>query len=99
MKIYKDKDLTEEIIGKEIDLGEVPAGETKRFNFWVLNDSKAYLRKLNFVISHSEVSIIEAPEELDKHGVGELILEWTPSVTLKEGLKAPLIIKGEEVWG
>ncbi len=33
------------------------------------------------------------------NAVGELILEWSPSITLKEGLRAQIKISGIELWG
>ena len=97
MRIFKDKELTQEII--ELDLGIVEAGETKTFMFYVLNDSKANLHELKFSILHDEVKIIEAPKELSSYANDELTIEWNPSVTLKEGLKAQLRVEGKELWG
>lgn len=98
MKIYKDKNLTQEIKDKA-DFGIVPAGETKRFKFWVLNDSSAKLIGLVFVVEHKELKIIEFPEELHSNSIGELLIEWSPSVTLKQGLRATLKVNGKELWG
>jgi len=97
MKIYTDEKLTQEI--SVLDLGIVPAGETKRFVFYLLNDSEATLRNLEFIVAHDEIKVIEAPKELLAKVSDELIIEWSPSVTLKEGLKARLHIKGIELWG
>jgi hypothetical protein len=97
MKIYLDKDLTQEIT--LLDLGIVPAGETKQFIFYVFNDSGAHLKELEFSVEHEEVKITQAPEELIAHDSDQLILRWSPSVTLKEGLKAQLNISGTELWG
>lgn len=98
MKIYLDKKLTREIEDKTFDLGVVLAGETKQFEFWVLNDSNAYLKKLEFKIEHKEVKVIEAPTELQAQATGKLLLEWSPSITIKEGLKAVLRLRGRELW-
>jgi len=97
MKIYKDKDLMEEIT--VLDLGIVNAGETEKFTFWIKNDSNAFLRQLEFSIEHDEVEIISAPTQLSAQAVDELVVEWSPSITLKEGLKAQLRVRGEELWG
>ena len=99
IKIYIDKELTKEIKDKTFDLGIVPAGETKQFEFWVLNDSRAHLRMLEFIAEHREVKVIEFPIELKPNEHAKLVLEWTPSITLKEGLKAVLRIRGIELWG
>jgi len=98
MKIYKDKNLTEEVT-LDLDFGIVLAGEVKQFQFWVLNDLNAYLKDLKFEVEHEEVKVLEAPKELEAHAVSELIFEWSPSVTLKEGLKAKLNVTGIELWG
>lgn len=97
MKLFKDKDLTKEI--EVLDFEIVPAGKTERFRFYVLNDSGAYLKTLKFEVAHKEVKVIEAPDELAPQAEGELVLDWSPSVTLKEGLKAQLKISGIELWG
>ena len=97
MKIYKDKELMEEV--QILDLGIVPAGETERFTFWIRNDTNAYLKNLEFRVDHEEVEIIEAPKELTAQAIDELTLEWNPSITLKEGLKTQLRVTGAELWG
>ena len=99
MKIYTDKQLTQEIVDNILDLGILFAGKTKQYKFWVFNDSKAFLQDLEFIANHREVKVIHAPITLDAHMSDELILEWTPSVTLKEGLKTILHVKGIELWG
>jgi len=98
IRIYIDKELTKEIQEETFDFGIVPAGEVKEFNFWVLNDSRANLRILNFIIDHPEVEVVKAPTELKPKEIGKLILEWSPSVTLKQGLRATLKISGIELW-
>ena len=97
MKIFKDKELMEEI--SILDFGIVPAGETERFKFWVMNDSNAFLKDMEFSIEHAEVEVIEAPKNLNAKEVRELTIEWSPSITLKEGLKASLRIRSIELWG
>ena len=97
MKIYKDKALMEEIMILDLDI--LPAGETKRYTFWIFNDLNAKLKELEFTVEHDEVEVIEAPLELESQAVGEIILEWNPSITLKEGLKTRLRVKGKELWG
>lgn len=99
IKIYKDKSLTEEIEDNTFEFGILLAGESKQYTFWVVNSSEAYLKSLEFIVDHNEIKIIKSPKELSSQGVEELILEWSPSVTLKEGLKAILRIKGIELWG
>ena len=97
MKIYSDKDLSKEV--SILDLGIVLAGETKKFTFYVENNSSAHIKNLEFTVSHPEVEVMEAPEELSAFTSDKLIIKWSPSITLKEGLKAQLDIKGVEIWG
>jgi len=97
MKIYKDRTLKQEV--KTLDLGVVEAGDTKEFSFYVYNDLDADLQFLQFSVKHPEVHITKAPQNLSKKTSEELKIKWTPSVTLKEGLKAELNIRGVELWG
>jgi len=97
MKIYTDKDLQHEV--QDLNLGVVQAGEKKQFIFYVVNSINASLSNLTFTAEHSEVSIVKAPEKLKIRGKEELIIEWEPSVTLKEGLKTQLHVTGIELWG
>jgi hypothetical protein len=96
MKIFRDAGLQDEV--KLLDLGIVPAGDSKEFSFYLLNDSKADLRSLRFKVEHPEVRIKMAPEHLDSGQSAEFRLSWAPAVTLKEGLKAKVLIDGDELW-
>jgi hypothetical protein len=97
MKLYKNKELTEEI--SILDFGILAAGESKTFSFYAKNDSDAELRNLTFSVEHKELSMIEFPKNLLKKESAELKIKWTPSVTLREGLKTKLNISGIELWG
>lgn len=99
MRIFKDKDLTQEIVEETFDLGIVSAGDSKEFTYWVANDESAFLRDLIFSVEHEEVEIIKAPETLNSQEKAELIIKWSPNVTLKEGLKTIIRVKGKELWG
>lgn len=97
LKIYKDRDLTQPVI--DLEFGILPAGETKRYTFYLFNNTSAYLKELKFAVDHDEVEIVEVPNELSPQAVGEIIFKWSPSVTLKEGLRAQLHVTGIELWG
>ena len=97
MKIYTNSELTNEIT--VLDFGTLDAGETKKYTFYIQNDSSAYIKELEFNIEHNELEILKAPEELLAKTVGELVIEWKANVTLREGLRAQLHIKGKELWG
>jgi len=98
MKIYSDETLNNLIDSNSLDLGEVPAGESKDFTFYIVNDSKAYLKALQFNVNHNEVKIVEAPETLEPNEKHKLTVKWSPSMTIKEGLHTSLSIEGKEVW-
>lgn len=96
MKIYKNKDLTEQV--ERLDLGTVLAGETKQYEFFVYNESPATVVDLQYSVENKEVAIVSFPVNLKPREVGSLILQWTPSVTVKSGLKTSLAIRGSEIW-
>lgn len=97
MKIFTDKTLVDEI--KVLDLGIVTAGETKEFTFFVQNELDAFIQDLKFNTENPEVKIIEAPLMMESKAIKPLVLSWTPSVTLRQGLKTQLSIVGTELWG
>lgn len=99
IKIYEDKALTKEIEnGNIFNFGIVKAGDSKTFEYWIYNISEAFLKDLEFTVGNPEVEIIEAPTELLPGIKGRLLLEWKPSINLKQGLKAPLKVFGTEEW-
>ena len=98
MKIYKNEALTEEVVDNILEFGRLEAGEVKRYTFWVVNvpeelgEDTPILENLKFEIEHPEVEVVLAPTLMEYNAVAELIFEWRPSVTLKEGLRSPLKI-------
>jgi hypothetical protein len=96
MKIYKDKELKNEVT--TLDFGIVLAGESRQYEFYLLNDSEAILQSLSFKISHLEIKILETPKELSQKETGKIIIEWSPAITLKAPLKAKLEIDGFELY-
>lgn len=96
MKLYKDIEKTEEI--SVIDFGIVPAGEKKSVTAYLLNNTKAKLVNISLYTEHKEISIIVCPKEMNEYETAEVVLEWAPSVTLKQGLKAQLELKYVELW-
>jgi hypothetical protein len=96
MKIYKDvfcKELVE-----TFDFGIVQAGDKKVYEFYILNDSNAELKDLKFSIEHPEIKILEAPKEMKSNDKSKLIIEWQPSITLKEGLGAKIKISASSIY-
>lgn len=97
IKLFKDKDLEHEIF--ELDLGIVNAGESRKYTVWMQNNSLAHLKEIIIDINHNEVKVTEAPMEMTPHTVEEVTIEWSPSITLKEGLTAQLNITAKEIYG
>ena len=96
MKIFLDKELFKEVI--LLDLGIVIAGETKEYEFYLYNEKKCKLVDLKFVCINKEIFINKAPIEMEKEEITKLILKWSPSVTLKEGLSTTINITGGEIY-
>lgn len=109
MKIYKDKDLTEEL-DELIDLGIVDAGEIEEFEFWLLNDSPHELINLTYElkeidretkkvtdINSEEAKVLEAPKNLNPNESGKLLIEYAPLVSIEKGLRVKLQTKGKRL--
>ncbi len=104
MRIYTDESLNNEIVNDLLAFGRLQAGEIKQFTFWVSNipkvgENPVILENLEFKFNHPEVTLIEAPTEMEYNAVAELIFEWKPSVTLEEKLYINLDVKGLRVFG
>ena len=80
MKLYKDRELKEEI--EILNLGIVEAGEVASFTYYTYNETQAEMKNLLFKVDHPEVKVINAPQELAPKAIAELIIQWLPSVTL-----------------
>lgn len=98
MKLYNDVELTKEVKHDKLDFGMVLAGDTQEYTYYVYNDTTAELASLTFNTENPEVQVIEAPEKLKSFESAQLKIKWTPSITLKEGLKSHLRIKGYEIY-
>ena len=97
MKIFKDQELKQPI--EVFDFGIVEAGSVEEFKYYLVNDSYAELKNLTFFIDHPEIKVIEAPIDMPAKAIAELIIRWTPSITLKQGLQTRLRVSGMELWG
>ena len=109
MKIYKDKDLQEEL-EEIIDLGIVDAGDVKTFEFWLLNDTPDELTKLTYELRKidretdkvtqeisEEAKVISAPEGLKPHASDSIIIEYAPKVSIATGLRVQLNTIGKRI--
>lgn len=96
MKIYSDSSCSDQVF--TLDLGTVDVGSSKHYEYYVKNDSNAQLIDLKFSISHDEICMLQSPTVLEANEVGKVCFTYTPSMTLKEGLKTRLQIEGRQVW-
>jgi hypothetical protein len=96
MKIYKDKELKNEI--SSLDLGIGLAGESYSFEYYILNNSNANLTDISCEINNKEVIISSFPKEIKANSNDKLSIVWKPSIDIKEGLRATLNINYFELW-
>lgn len=96
MKLFADKEMTKEV--EDLDFGIVLAGTNKKVEFYLYNDSIADTVELVPVISNTEVDVITFPKSLKSKEVAKIEFSWTPSLTLKKGLKTTLDIKYYELY-
>lgn len=97
-KIFKDGDRKERI--EFIDLGVIPAGETKRYEIYVLNDSELYCKKLIFKVDNQmgeDVKVLQAPETMNSGTFEKVIIEWTARADLIKSLRGNFNISGEGI--
>lgn len=95
-KIYEDSDLNT-LVGDIIELGELKAGYTKRFTFYIYNSSKYPYKEINVFFDNTEISIVSAPEEMKEKTTEKVVFEWKPKVDVEVGLKATLKMNGYKV--
>lgn len=96
MKIFKDKQLTQEVT--TLNLDSVLAGESKTYEFYAFNELHVRVENLEFSVEHKEVEVLDYPKKLQAKEIGTILIKWSPSITLKKGLKAELKIKGFEIY-
>ena len=111
MKLFKDKELTEELdMDEAIPLGIVDVGEIETFEFWIVNDSphelvnlKYELKNINRVTKEvteetsEESRVIEAPDKMLPYASDILIIEYAPSIDFELGLKVQLQTRGKSL--
>ena len=93
--ILLDKD------GKEVSdlrLGIVAAGTSKEFQYFIMNNSPAELVNIEMHLKHKEIKVKKMPDTIPAEMRAEMIIEWSPSLTLKQGLKVDFNISGEEIY-
>ena len=96
MRLFADKELKQELL--TLDLGIVLAGDSKRYEYFLANDTDAEVVDIKLAIAHDDVKILKAPSELIANEVGMVLIEWSPSITIKKGLKTEVTITGAEIY-
>lgn len=81
MKFFADKELREPL--NIIHFGRVEVGTTKEINIYLLNNSKAILTNLQFIIKGpflppTELIEVWEPITIQPGQVGEVKLRWEP---------------------
>jgi len=66
----------------------------------LFNELKGYLQDIEaeIVPKRDDVQIVKIPYTMGPEEVAPLVLRWTPSLKLEEGLSVKLKIKGLEVF-
>jgi len=95
MKLYANKELTEEIMS--IDFGEVELGSSKTVEIYAQNDSDHLLKELKFNVGEN-VEILESPKSILKQSTEIIKLKWTPNVALTRSLNVIIKVTGKEVY-
>ena len=96
MKIFKDQELKNEVIG-DLDLGIVDAGKSKTYEYYIVNEGNYDLVDLVVSTISNEIELVQYPTQMKAHSSAQITLKWTPSVTVKKGLKANLMFKASEI--
>lgn len=84
----------------EIDLGMVFVGDSKIYEYRLVNDNGTDLIRIKiwFDIQTDEIQLLEAPEKLEKDTSGVVKIKWTPNLKIKQGLRTKIYAKAIEVW-
>jgi len=82
----------------EVDLVIVKAGETKEYSYTFHNDSPRDVIDIQVEVGDNEVTVIKAPDKMSPDSKETLKLAWSPSLTVKRGLKALIKVTASELY-
>ena len=93
-------DMQENIIPEKepILLGIVDAGTSKEYSYFLYNDEADEVIDISIEFEHKEIEVLKCPTNLGYKGKDVLKIKWSPSLTVKKGLKAPFKIKATELY-
>lgn len=94
MKLLNSKG--EEI--QKLDLGIVEAGKMQDYIFYLYNPEKAEVIDIEVKIKNSEISVLAVPTKMSPESKSELKIRWSPSLTVKKGLKEEVKISAKELY-
>ncbi len=95
---------------KRLNLGAVNVGETKEYEYKLLNDNGTDVNNIsinlynvsingkNIHLSSDELKILKSPKFLFNKEIGIVKISWTPNLKIKKGLHAEIEITGIEIW-
>ena len=88
MKIFKNKQLTESVDPKKLDLAIVEGGSSKDYTFYIHNDhSRGEIRNLRAVVDSKEIEILHCPSNIGKNESVEFKFRWNCDTKIEEGIK------------
>ena len=84
---------------KELDLGIVEVGQSKEYEYTLLNDNGTQVNRIGIDVDrNNELTILECPEYLATGEEGKVKIKWEPNLKIKSGLHVPIRIHGIEIW-
>jgi len=91
-------DKQDNILGESVDLGVVEAGKSKEFEYFLYNDDADEVTEITVEFKSSEIEVLVVPKTLGAKGKEVLKIKWSPSLTVKKGLKSEFKIKATELY-
>jgi len=87
MKIFKNKQLTESVDPKKLDLAIVEGGSSKDYTFYIHNNhSRGEIRELRVIVDNKEIEILSCPTNIRMNESAELKFRWNCDAKVEEGI-------------
>jgi len=84
---------------KELDLGIVEVGQSKEYEYTLLNNNGTQVNRIGVDVDrNNELTVLECPEYLNEGEKGKVRIKWEPNLKIKSGLHVPVRIHGIEIW-
>jgi len=98
LKIYKDIEMKNQVIGDTLDLGIGKAGYSNEYVFYVYNDSRAEFVDLELKVGDEEVNVASFPEVVKPWSREKFKLVWKPSADIEQPLRSTFRITGKKLF-